>query len=117
MFFFSHRFNAITGSSSVLRFVLKTIPRQLALFEFQENFLCFINSIFFDVREPMRRTWHFFAFNLSPEMFVNLSSILIKFSKDLVDPSNIKDASSAKRDVLFSFPSMYIPFISGLFLT
>ena len=50
-------------------------------------------------------------------MFVNLSSILIKFSKDLVDPSNIKDASSAKRDVLFYFPSMYIPFISGLFLT
>ena len=65
----------------------------------------------------MRRTWHFFAFNLSPEMFVNLSSILIKFSKDLFDPSNIKDAPSAKRDVLFSFPSMYIPFISGLFLT
>ena len=73
-------------------FVLKTIPIQLALFEFQENFLCFINSIVFAVREPMRRTWHFFAFNLSPEMFVNLSSILIKFSKDLVDPSNIKDA-------------------------
>ena len=48
-------------------------------------------------------------------MFVNLSSILIKFSKDSFDPSNIKDASSAKRDVLFSFPSMYIPLISGLF--
>ena len=84
-------------------FVLKTIPRQLALFKFQENFLGFINAIVFDVREPMRRTWHFFAFNLSPEMFVNLSSILIKFSKDLVDPSNIKDASSAKRDVYFLF--------------
>ena len=98
-------------------FVLKTIARQLALFEFQENFLCFINSIVLDVREPMRRTWHFFAFNLSPEMFVNLSSILIKFSKDLVNPSNIKDASSAKRDIFFSFPSMYIPFISVLFLT
>ena len=28
-------------------FVLKTILRELALFEFQENFLCFINSIFF----------------------------------------------------------------------
>ena len=65
----------------------------------------------------MRRTWHFFAFNLSPEMFVNLYSILIKFSKDLFDPFNIKDATSAKRDVLFSFPPMYIPFISGLFLT
>ena len=50
-------------------------------------------------------------------MFVNLSNILIKFSKDLLDPSNIKDASSAKRDVLFSFPSLYIPFISGLVLT
>ena len=50
-------------------------------------------------------------------MFVKLSSILIKFSKYLVDPSNLKDASSAKRDVLFSFPCMYIPFISGLFLT
>ena len=50
-------------------------------------------------------------------MFVNLSNILIKFSKDLFGPSNIKDASSAKSDVLFSFPSMYIAFISGLFLT
>ena len=58
----------------------------------------------------MHRTWCFFAFNLSPELFVNLFSILIKFSKDLFDPSNIKDASSAERDVLFSFPSMYIPF-------
>ena len=65
----------------------------------------------------MRRTWHFFAFNLSPGMFVNLSSILIKFSNDLFDPSNIKDASTAKKDVLFSFPSMNIPFISVLFLT
>ena len=44
----------------------------------------------------MRRSWHFFAFNLSPETFVKLSSILIKLSKDLFDPSNIKDASSAK---------------------
>ena len=40
----------------------------------------------------MRRTWHFFAFNLSPEMFVNLSNIFIKFSKHLFDQSNIKDA-------------------------
>ena len=63
----------------------------------------------------MRRTWHFFAFNLSPEMFVNLSNILIKFSKDLFDPSNIKDTSSAKRDVFFSFPSLYIPFYLGSF--
>ena len=45
-------------------------------------------------------------------MFINVFSILIKFSKDLFDPPNIKYASSAKRDVLFSFPSMYIPFIS-----
>ena len=29
----------------------------------------------------MRRTWHFFAFNFSSEMFVNLSSILIKERK------------------------------------
>ena len=29
-----------------LLFVLKTIPRQFALFEFQENLLGFINSIF-----------------------------------------------------------------------
>ena len=50
------------------------------------------------------------AFNLSPEMFVNLSNILIKFSKDLFDPSNTEDASPAKRDVLFYFPSMYLPF-------
>ena len=55
----------------------------------------------------------FFALNLSPEMLVNLSDILFKFSKDFFGPSNIKDeSSSAKRDVLFSFPSMYIPFIS-----
>ena len=65
----------------------------------------------------MRITWHFFAFNLNPEMFVNLTNILIKFSKDLFDLSNLKYAPSAKRDVLFSFPSMYIPFVSGLFLT
>ena len=64
----------------------------------------------------MRRTWHFFAFNMSPEMFVNLTNILIKFSKDLFDLSNLKYASSAKRDVLFSCSTMYIPFISGLFL-
>ena len=75
----------------------------------------FYKTIVFDVREPMHRTWHFFAYNMSPEMFVNLSSVLIKFSKDLIDLSNIKDASSAKRDVLFSFPSMYIPFISRPF--
>ena len=74
----------------------KKNPIQLALFEFQENFLRFINSIDFDVGEPMRRTWHFFAFNLSPEMFVNLTNILIKFSKDLFDLSNLKYASSAK---------------------
>ena len=36
-------------------------------------------------------------------MFVNSSNILIKFSKGLFDPFNIKDASSAKRDVFFSF--------------
>ena len=54
----------------------------------------------------------FFAFNLSPEMFVNVSSILIKFSNDLFDSPNMKYALSAKRDVLFSFPSMYVPFIS-----
>ena len=48
-------------------------------------------------------------------MFVNSCNILIKFLKDLFDPSNIKDTSSAKRDVFFSFLSMYIPFISGLF--
>ena len=65
----------------------------------------------------MGNTWHFFTFNLSHEMYVNLSNILIKFSKDLLDPFNIIDASSAKRDVLFSFPSLYIPFISGLVLT
>ena len=41
-------------------FVLKTIPRQFGLLEFQENFLCFINSIVFDVRELMCGTWHFF---------------------------------------------------------
>ena len=57
----------------------------------------------------------FFAFNLGPEMFVDSSNILIKFSKDLFDPSNVKDTSSAKWDVFFSFPSMYIPFISRLF--
>ena len=49
----------------------------------------------------MRRTWHFFAFNLSPEMFVNLSSILIKFSKDLVDPYN------------FDFEIVNFPFLDG----
>ena len=58
-----------------------------------------------------------FEFNLSPEIFVNLSTTPIKFSKDFFDPFNIKDASSAKIDVLFSFPSMNIPFISGLSLT
>ena len=36
-------------------------------------------------------------------MFVNLSNILIKFSKDLFDPSNIKDASSAKEMFYFIF--------------
>ena len=92
-------------------FNLKTIPGHIALFEIQENFLCFINSIVFDVREPMRRTWHFFAYNISPEMFVNLSSILIKFSKDLFDPSNIKDASSAKRDVFFFYMYVYTFYI------
>ena len=55
----------------------------------------------------MRRTWHTFAFNLSPEMFVNLSNILIKFSKDLFDPSNVKDASSAKKRC-FIFFSFYV---------
>ena len=54
---------------------------------------------------------------LSPEMLVNISNILVKFVKDLFDPSNLKDKSTAKRNVLFHFPSMYIPFISGFFLT
>ena len=45
-------------------------------------------------------------FHLSPEMFVNLSNILIKFSKDLFDPSNIKEASSAK--ILHIFFSFYV---------
>ena len=40
-------------------FVLKTIPRQLALFVFKENSLCFINLIVFDVREPkIKPFWH-----------------------------------------------------------
>ena len=46
-------------------FILNTIRRQLASFEFQENFLCFINSICFDFKGPMRRTLHILAFNLS----------------------------------------------------
>ena len=98
-------FGSKSDDSEFSLFFLKTIHRQLASFEFQENFLCFINSMVFDVREPMRRPWHFFAFNLNPEMFVNLSSIFIKFSKDLFAPSNIKDASSAKKRcfILFSF--------------
>ena len=61
----------------------------------------------------MRRSWHF-AFNLSVEMFVNLSSILIKFSKDLFDPSNIKDASSAKRNVIFFSFYVYTFYIRAL---
>ena len=40
-------------------------------------------------------------------MFVNLSNILIKFSKDLFDPSNVKDASSAKKRC-FIFFSFYV---------
>ena len=41
------------------------------------------------------------------KMFVHLSSILIKFSTDLLDASNIKDASSAKRRY-FIFVSFYV---------
>ena len=41
-------------------------------------------------------------------MYVNLSNILIKFSKDLFDPSNVKDASSAKKEMFYFLFLLYI---------
>ena len=80
-FSYSMIFGSKLGDNELSLFVLKTIHRPLALFEFQVNFLCFINSIMFDVREPMRRTWHFFCFKLEPRnvcKFIQYSYLIFK---------------------------------------
>ena len=46
---------------------------------------------------------HLFEFNFSPEMYLKLSNISTRVSKDFSEPSRIKDASLAKIDFLNSY--------------
>ena len=46
----------------------KVNPSALASFELHLNFLLFKYTTSFLIMLPIRKTWHLFEFNLSPEM-------------------------------------------------
>ena len=60
----------------------KTFLDSLLCLNSKRTFYFFIFSIVFYVREPMCRTWHFFAFNLGPESTCLLVSRMKRIKKN-----------------------------------
>ncbi len=92
------------------------MPKVFALCEVQVKCLLGQNKIYVCFRAPIRITVDFLMLSLRPEIMLKLSIMYINFSKDFLEPSVIKVASSA--NIVF-FTSNIIHFdsiMSGSFM-
>ena len=63
------------------------------------------------LRDPAFNAVHFEWFNFNPDIYLKLSKTSIRASKDCLDPSVKKVASSANNVSLISCPSRLTPLI------